>query len=512
MEDQAQQGDHTPMPSPGTEPLAELPPASEGTDLTAQSAMIEVKNENGNQTTALKPDELTVEFFIGEARKNSSNLPPSGLADNSPAIPNDFNSFKRKFIEFHNHAVMMSGNEDISLELNLAEADVQTLIGRFNSGLYHTYCYLLVIYLFVFIAVFSMQKSPIQIMNELYPGGQKVRIVDKGSFGPPHEPLHITCAHIENIGNFLGKAKSKQDSKQFAAKLAISFLKELITQYQQSGVFTPAPNKPTPNIPNSNKSNKKTRYSKSINGNADNNSSSINSDNNNSTNDNSETVVSMEADEANVSSDNIQVKDVPSIEEKIDINQNNSTPKDKLLDNEIAKLIYDAIIEKSRIFGPDIISQLVQSSGNKVNDNTQDFWRFKEIAGFVVVSDIDQSVQVLSLSTGTKCVSSEFLSLNGDVLQDCHAEILARRGLLCVLYEHLQALLDNQLKGTCSVHIVHLLPLRSFVPVDKPEFILEPREGGNGFRLKKDLKLHLYISSPPCGDARIFNFAVSVWQ
>jgi len=41
--------------------------------------------------------------------------------------------------------------------------------------------------------------------------------------------------------------------------------------------------------------------------------------------------------------------------------------------------------------------------------------------------------------------------------------------------------------------------------LDNPELILERRPDGQGFRLKKGIKTHLFISTAPCGDARIFS-------
>lgn len=50
-----------------------------------------------------------------------------------------------------------------------------------------------------------------------------------------------------------------------------------------------------------------------------------------------------------------------------------------------------------------------------------------------------------------------------------------------------------------------------FNQLDKPVFILEPADSsGKRFRLKSHLKSHLFITSPPCGDARVFNFNVII--
>ena len=50
-------------------------------------------------------------------------------------------------------------------------------------------------------------------------------------------------------------------------------------------------------------------------------------------------------------------------------------------------------------------------------------------------------VEVISISTGTKCINGEYMSDRGLALNDCHAEIIARRSLLRFLYTQLEVYL-----------------------------------------------------------------------
>lgn len=121
-------------------------------------------------------------------------------------------------------------------------------------------------------------------------------------------------------------------------------------------------------------------------------------------------------------------------------------------DADLSKLICEKVFEKlSETINPinmnKLIDKLICDERARLNFVEQDLWRYKELASFVLVSDIDKSIQVLCLGTGTKCLSSEHLSLDGNVVQDSHAEVIARRSLIHILYDQLESLLANNLNG-----------------------------------------------------------------
>jgi len=125
----------------------------------------------------------------------------------------------------------------------------------------------------------------------------------------------------------------------------------------------------------------------------------------------------------------------------------------------------------------DKVSGLVGNQFKKLFDGTT-YSKRKVLAGVVV----DQAgvSSVVCVSSGTKCVNGEQICLGGTSLNDCHAEVIARRCLVYWLYGQLEEALLNK----TSVLVKNL---------------------GGGFILRQGVSLHLFISTAPCGDARIFS-------
>jgi Adenosine-deaminase (editase) domain len=117
---------------------------------------------------------------------------------------------------------------------------------------------------------------------------------------------------------------------------------------------------------------------------------------------------------------------------------------------------------------------------------------------------------VVCCATGTKCcvvpVQNRSNVSGLCILHDSHAEVLARRGLMVVLWKEI----ENAAKNTATS------PISDTSPADQGQHhqsLLEriPTETGpfpalsNPFQFRKDIRLHMYISDSPCGDASIYD-------
>ncbi|XP_040911171.1 double-stranded RNA-specific editase B2-like [Toxotes jaculatrix] len=111
--------------------------------------------------------------------------------------------------------------------------------------------------------------------------------------------------------------------------------------------------------------------------------------------------------------------------------------------------------------------------------------RHKVLAGIVMTTGFDlRSAQVVSLATGTKCLDLDSVSGRDSTLSDCHAEVVSRRALVRFLYAQLELLLCKSADG-------------------EEQSIFVPNKGGGSLRLRDGVLFHMYVSSSPCGDARL---------
>ncbi|KAG5053695.1 hypothetical protein JHK85_006205 [Glycine max] len=101
------------------------------------------------------------------------------------------------------------------------------------------------------------------------------------------------------------------------------------------------------------------------------------------------------------------------------------------------------------------------------------------------------------MGTGTKCLGRSLLRTCGDVVHDSHAEVIARRALIRFFYTQIQHL-------TGSKHAPSNGGKRFKLDDGNSPFELDPGCLNKGkYSLKKDWKLHMYISQLPCGDASL---------
>ncbi|XP_051055361.1 double-stranded RNA-specific adenosine deaminase isoform X2 [Phodopus roborovskii] len=111
----------------------------------------------------------------------------------------------------------------------------------------------------------------------------------------------------------------------------------------------------------------------------------------------------------------------------------------------------------------------------------------KILAAIIMKKDPEDMGVVVSLGTGNRCVKGDSLSLKGETVNDCHAEIISRRGFIRFLYSELMKYNQHTAKNS----------------------IFELARGGEKLQIKKTVSFHLYISTAPCGDGALFDKSCS---
>lgn len=109
------------------------------------------------------------------------------------------------------------------------------------------------------------------------------------------------------------------------------------------------------------------------------------------------------------------------------------------------------------------------------------------LASFILVSS--EKHQVISLATGSKCLPANKLSRHGESVNDSHAEVLARRGVLLWFFDEVCRMRDGVSEETSSHWI-------------------EKHPSGK-YRLRDTVRIHMYISTVPCMSVK---FAVIVYS
>ena len=147
--------------------------------------------------------------------------------------------------------------------------------------------------------------------------------------------------------------------------------------------------------------------------------------------------------------------------------------------------------------GADVASAVLRRYASLGKNGKPQPGEYTLLAGFAV-TDGDGPPRVVAIGTGTKCLPAESRCPRGEALADSHAEVIARRALLRFAYDELDRLVATD------------RPAGSDPP---PIFERDPRADASDanatqprapFRLRPGIRLHLYCSQSPCGDASIF--------
>lgn len=116
------------------------------------------------------------------------------------------------------------------------------------------------------------------------------------------------------------------------------------------------------------------------------------------------------------------------------------------------------------------------------------------LSGVVQAENDLGSLKVVSLATGTKCIGASKLCGKGTVVNDSHAEVLARRALLRYFIQEIEA----ACKDRSSIFV-----LRSAIADDDcgtKNHSARPCS----LTLRPGVTFHFFSSHTPCGDASIF--------
>ena len=147
-------------------------------------------------------------------------------------------------------------------------------------------------------------------------------------------------------------------------------------------------------------------------------------------------------------------------------------------------------------FSDDMISKLNDYVTLKVTQlaNRSGLGPQKVSAALVMLRNMEDSMrkvegvfglgdEVIALATGTKCINGLHLSEGGLAINDSHAEVITRRAFMHYLYTQLDLCVHG----------------------GEEESILQREGEGGRYRLKQGITFHLYISTSPCGDGRVFS-------
>lgn len=96
----------------------------------------------------------------------------------------------------------------------------------------------------------------------------------------------------------------------------------------------------------------------------------------------------------------------------------------------------------------DMIGFEVLNAAKLVFEQLGDFKKWNVLSSIVLTSDYDPNwLDIICLTTGTKCIKGDRLSMTGATVHDSHAEVLSRRCFILYLYRQLLSIIDNNYQG-----------------------------------------------------------------
>ena len=135
-------------------------------------------------------------------------------------------------------------------------------------------------------------------------------------------------------------------------------------------------------------------------------------------------------------------------------------------------------------YDANMIEKMVEKKYDELSARKENAAAIRKVLAAIVLvkkESVRSTMKVVALGTGTKCISSQYM-IPGKTVNDCHGEVIAKRAFRNYLYKQLNLCFENHENDSI--------------------FQFEPSSGK--YILKDGIHFHMYVSTAPCGDARVF--------